>query len=61
MAPERQGQPTGSKLDAHEAFILELVTAEKNIALAEIAERLAREHGVRACPATVWYFFPGAA
>ncbi len=48
LEPARQGQPPGSKLDAHEAFIL---------ALHEIAERLAMDRGVRACPATVWYFF----
>ena len=57
VAPDRQGQPVGSKLDAHEGFIFDLVAAEKDIVLAEIAERLATERGVRACRATVWYFF----
>ena len=57
LDPGRQGQPKGSKLDAHEAFILGLVEAEKDIALHEIAEKLAAERGVRTCPATVWYFF----
>ena len=57
LEPARQGQPPGSKLDAHEAFILALVSADKDIALHEIAERLAMDRGVRACPATVWYFF----
>lgn len=57
VAPAPQGQPPGSKLDDHEAFILALVEAEKDIALHEIAERLEAERGVRACPATVWYFF----
>ena len=57
VAPRRQGQPPGSKLDAHEGFILGLLEAHKDIALHEIAEELARQRGVRTCPATVWYFF----
>ena len=57
VEPARQGQPTGSKLDDHEAFILDLVENEKDIALHEIADKLFAERGVRACPATVWYFF----
>jgi transposase len=57
VAPRAQGQPPGSKLDAHAAFILDLVEAQKDIALHEIAEMLATERGVRTCPATVWYFF----
>ena len=35
----KQGQPTGSKLDAHEAFILGLVEETPDISLAEIGER----------------------
>jgi len=57
VEPGRQGKPKRSKLDDHEAFILDLVEAEKDIALYEIAERLDAERGVRTCPATVWYFF----
>lgn len=57
LGPERQGKPKGSKLDAHEAFILDLVETEKDIALYEIAQRLETEQGVRTCPATIWYFF----
>lgn len=57
LDPARQGQPPGSKLDAHEAFILGLVNADKDIALHEIAERLLAARGVAACPATVWHFF----
>lgn len=57
LRPGRQGQPKGSKLDAYEAFILDLVVASKDIALHEIAGRLAEEHGVRAAPSTVWHFF----
>ena len=54
--PGRLGNPGGSKLDAHEAFILGLIAAEKDIALHEIAERLAEAHGLIVQPSTVWYF-----
>jgi len=57
LNPAPQGQPPGSKLDDHEAFILALVEEEKDIALYEIAEKLAAERGVDSCAATVWYFF----
>ncbi len=55
--PGKQGQPSGSKLDALEAEILGMVAQAKDIALYEIAERLEKEHGVRAVPSTVWHFF----
>jgi transposase len=56
VRPGRQGQPKRSKLDPHEAYILSLIEAARDIALAEIAERLAETRGVSACPATIWYF-----
>lgn len=56
-AARKQGQPMGSKLDAHEGFILGLVEEDRDISLAEIAERLLAEHGVSAVPSTVWEFF----
>jgi transposase len=52
----KQGQPSRSKLDAHEAFILGLIETAADITLAEIGERLAAEHGVQAAPSTVWLF-----
>lgn len=57
LRPGRQGQPKGSKLDAHAAFILALVDENKDITLAEIGERLADERGVTACLSTIWLFF----
>lgn len=57
FTPGRQGKPPRSKLDPHEAFILELVGERKDIALHEIAEALAAQRGVSTCPASVWYFF----
>lgn len=52
----KQGQPSRSKLDAHEAFILGLIEDAPDITLAEIGERLAAEHGVQAVPSTIWLF-----
>lgn len=56
-SPGKQGHPVGSKLDAYEAEILAMVEENRDIALYEIAERLAGEHAVRAAPSTVWHFF----
>ena len=56
-APRKQGQPAGSKLDAHEAFILGLVEDCPDISLGEIAERLLADRGISAVPSTVWKFF----
>ena len=55
--PRRQGKPRGSRLDAHAAFILALVEADsKDISLAEIAERLEAERGLRVGITSVWTF-----
>ncbi len=56
-AARKQGQPPGSKLDAHEAFILGLVDHRRDISLGEIAEQLLAERGVSVVPSTVWLFF----
>ena len=52
----KQGQPSRSKLDAHEAFILDLIEDAPDITLAEIGECLAAKRGVRVVPSTVWLF-----
>jgi transposase len=57
LRPGRQGQPKGSKLDAHETYILVLVEANKDITLTEIGNELAQQRGVTACPSTIWMFF----
>ena len=54
--PRKQGQPSRSKLDAHEAFILKLVAEQKDITLAEIAGQL-DQSSVQACVGTIWKFF----
>ena len=56
-SPTARANRPGSKLDAHEAFILDLVAQTKDMTLAEIGEKLAASHGVRVCPSTVWHFF----
>lgn len=57
LRARKQGRPGGGKLDPHEAFILALVAADKDISLEEIAERVRSDRGVYACVATVWHFF----
>jgi transposase len=56
VAPKPQGSPEGSRLDAHEGFILGLIEADKDITLSEIADRLVIDHGLRVVPSTIWYF-----
>ena len=53
----KQGQPPGSKLDEHEAFILGLVEETPDISLVEIGERLLEDCSLSAVPSTVWEFF----
>lgn len=43
----RQGKPRGSRLDAHETFIVDMIEANKDITLNEMVERLSAERGVR--------------
>jgi transposase len=52
----RQGQPKGSKLDAHEAFLLDLVAEQDDITLVEMQARLRDERGVSAGTTTLWRF-----
>ncbi len=43
----RQGKPCGSRLDAHEEFVLGLIEADKDITLNEMVGRLICDRGVR--------------
>ena len=52
----KQGQPSRSKLDPYETFILHLIEKTPNITLVEITGKLAAEYGVHAVPSTVWNF-----
>lgn len=42
----RQGQPGGSRLDAHEAFIVSMIETTKDITLNEMVARLREDLGV---------------
>ena len=53
----RQGNPGGSKLDAHEGFLLGLIEAQRDITLEEMRARLLEERGVSAGVGTLWRFF----
>lgn len=53
----KQGPKGGSKLDAHEAFILRLVEEQPDITLVEIGERLASQRSLSTVPSTIWLFF----
>jgi transposase len=53
----KQGHPIGSKLDAHEAYLLGLIEQTVDITLDEMCHRLAEERGVRAGFGTLWRFF----
>ena len=52
----KQGQPSRSKLDPYEGFILGLIEDAPDMTLAEIAERLMSEHGVQVVGSTIWMF-----
>ena len=56
-AARRQGPPHGSKLDAHAAFLLGLVTVTPHLTLAELQARLREERGASASIGTLWRFF----
>lgn len=56
-SPGRQGNPGGSRLDRHAAFIVGLTEeGGKDITLSEIAERLEAEHGEKVDRSTVWHW-----
>lgn len=47
LTPDRQGRPGSSRLDAHDAFIIGMIEASKDITLDEMVARLADERGVK--------------
>jgi transposase len=53
---QRQGNRGGSVLDAHDGFLMELIEAQADITLAEMAEHLFKVHALRVDPSTIWYF-----
>ena len=57
VSPRRGARKRRSPLEPHAAWLLELVTAEADLTLAEIVERLERERGVRTSDSSVDRFF----
>ena len=57
VTARRQGQPRGSKLDPHAAFLLELIEATSHISLQEMRTKLREERDVSAGIGTLWRFF----
>lgn len=58
IEPGKQGQPSRSKLDDYEAFILSLIdTKDRDITLLEIADELCQHKGLKTCTASVHRFF----
>jgi transposase len=58
---KRQGRPRGSKLDAHEGFLLALIEERDDLTLIEMQVRLRAERGVSVGLGTLWRFFDGRA
>lgn len=56
-AARRQGQPKGSRLDEHDAFLRGLVAETDDITLAEMQVRLREERSVKVGITTLWRFF----
>lgn len=57
----RQGQPKGSKLDAHTDFLFGLVASTPDMTLKEMQARLREDRGVSAGIGTLWRFFDARA
>ena len=53
----RGGDYRSHRIEAHAEEILALVDEKPDLTLAEIAEHLEREHGLRVALSTVWRFF----
>jgi len=53
----RQGQPKGSKLDAHADFLLALIAETPDMTLHEMKARLMETAGLSAGIGTLWRFF----
>jgi transposase len=56
VAPTPRPKNTGSKLNAHEAWLLELVREQPDLTLEEIKARLA-ERSIVACVSGLWRFY----
>jgi transposase len=57
VRPDRQGVPNRCKLDAHAAWLLDVVEEGPDITLSEIQARLLGERGMTASIGAIWTFF----
>ena len=57
VRPDRQGAPNRCKLDAHAAWLLDVVEEEPDITLSEIQARLLGERDMTASIGAIWGFF----
>jgi transposase len=55
-ATPKDGDLRSYRIEAHRAAILGAIDAKVDITLAELADRLWRDHGARFPPSTVWRF-----
>ncbi|WP_374764483.1 IS630 family transposase [Yunchengibacter salinarum] len=56
VAPAPQGQPRGSRLDAHAVFLFGLIEGRKDITLYEMVEALEADRDLRVARSTLWKF-----
>ena len=56
VTPARQGKPKGSVLDPHAGFIFDLIKANPDITLEEMAAQLAEKRGLEVVATAVWKF-----
>lgn len=54
--PQPRGGRDGSVLDPHKAFIMGLIAEQADITLAQMADRVLKEHELRVDPSTIWHF-----
>lgn len=57
LDPDRIGHPPGSKLDAHEFWLLSLLENVPDLTLDDVQRRLLDEHGMTAGIGTIWRFY----
>ena len=56
VTPGKRGNLGRSCLDEHEAFILDLIEARRDLTLGEMVQCLDEAHGLRVQPSTLRYF-----
>lgn len=57
VSPDRPGRRTGSPLDAHGSWLLELIQAEPDLTLEQVVARIGAERGLKTSKSSVDRFF----